>query len=81
MSVVDDRLNVKEIIEHRFRSAVSSFNPGLVIGVSFAYDENVGIRSFNQLRRFSDFVLYISNVIVRRPCVIAGIEWWQDQSM
>src|SRR5207253_3420180 len=72
--VVDDRLDAKEIVQHRFGGAVGSFHPGLIVGIGFAHDENICLRSGNQLRRLANLLLHIANIIVSRISVVAGVE-------
>src|SRR6266498_1448114 len=72
--VVDDGLDAKEIVQHRFGGAVGAFHPSLIVGIGFAHDENIGVSSVNQLRRLANLLLHIADIIMRRIGVIAGVE-------
>ena len=47
--IVDNRLNAEKIVQYGFGRAESAFHPGLVVRICFTHDENIDIRSFDQL--------------------------------
>ncbi len=45
----DDRRKSEEIFQHGFRCAVGPFDPSLIVGIGFTYDEDIRICALDQL--------------------------------